>query len=795
MLVAEPTGDPNDEELLKRAKLSSAEVPAELARVKGILASLAGGEVARLFTRTEAELDQDWTSAQQRCGEELADPNLYYQFRQQKPDPDATTAFIEALNALAVVEQAYAQPVFHLAHVDIPPVTSDLSAQQSYLDSAPAGIDARFAWTFDGGRGAGVRVIDVENDWEVDHEDLPDLFYDGRTAFGGFGDKQHGTAVVGIIAAGNNGYGVIGIASEVQLGVVGNIRLGFDFEADAIDEAASHLGAGDVMVLETHAHGPSSGMPCPASEGNCGQWEFICVEFWQGEFDAIRRATARGVIVVEPGGNGGMNLDSPIYSGAFDRSIRDSQAILVGAQMPSGGAESWTNFGSRVDVAGWGNSVTTTGEGNPNDTTFRPGGDDERQWYTNSFSGTSSATPIVAGSVCCLQGIRRAHGLPDFEPVEMRDLLASTGTAQPPGSLPIGPLPNLHAAIDTFGVSPIPVGGSSWPSFGGAILTSPAIASNADGRIEVFALGIDSRIWHLWQTAPSNGWSAWASLGGPSMQGRPAAITNPDGRIEVFARGTDNALWHVWQNGPDAGWSAWASLGGAFASDPGVVLNRDGRAEVFLLDREGTLWHNWREGLGWAIFGWRSLDGSLSGTPCAALDARGRVTVFARSALTGALLFRQQDSPGGSNWLPWGDLGGVVPDRQMVVANADGRLELFIRGTDGQLSHQWQTAPAGPWSGWSPMGGTLAPDTVPGAVLNPVSGRIEVMVPFVDHTAWGIKEIPGAPGWSTWTNHGGSVTDIVIGANADGRLEALARGTDRSLEHIWQLSVDGAWSA
>ena len=39
-----------------------------------------------------------------------------------------------------------------------------------------------------------------------------------------------------------------------------------------------------------------------------------------------------------------------------------------------------------------------------------------------------------------------------------------------------------------------------------------------------------------------------------------------DGRLEVFARGTDNALWHIWQTAPNNGWSGWASLGGVLFS-------------------------------------------------------------------------------------------------------------------------------------------------------------------------------------------------------------------------------------
>jgi hypothetical protein len=90
-------------------------------------------------------------------------------------------------------------------------------------------------------------------------------------------------------------------------------------------------------------------------------------------------------------------------------------------------------------------------------------------------------------------------------------------------------------------------------------------ATNADGRLEVFVRGTDDALWHNWQTAPTNGWSGWASLGGV-ISSEPEVAANADGRLEVFVRGTDNALWHNWQTAPNNGWSGWASLGGIIAS-------------------------------------------------------------------------------------------------------------------------------------------------------------------------------------------------------------------------------------
>jgi hypothetical protein len=68
------------------------------------------------------------------------------------------------------------------------------------------------------------------------------------------------------------------------------------------------------------------------------------------------------------------------------------------------------------------------------------------QWYTGSFSGTSSASPIVAGAVALIEGIRKKLGMSPLNSTEMRSLLRSTGAAQGAG-VAIGTQPNLQAAL------------------------------------------------------------------------------------------------------------------------------------------------------------------------------------------------------------------------------------------------------------------------------------------------------------------------------------------------------------
>ena len=45
---------------------------------------------------------------------------------------------------------------------------------------------------------------------------------------------------------------------------------------------------------------------------------------------------------------------------------------------------------------------------------------------------------------------------------------------------------------------------------------SPMLAASADGRLELLVVGNDGQLWAQWQTAPSNGWSGWASHGQPA---------------------------------------------------------------------------------------------------------------------------------------------------------------------------------------------------------------------------------------------------------------------------------------
>jgi acylphosphatase len=325
-----------------------------------------------------------------------------------------------------------------------------------------------------------------------------------------------------------------------------------------------------------------------------------------------------------------------------------------------------------------------------------------------------------------------------------------------------------------------------WASLSGVVF-DPVVAANADGRLEAFVRGSDGALWHIWQTAPNNGWSGWNSQGGV-IEGAPTVTRNRDGRLEVFARGTDGALWHKWQVVPNGGWSDWSSLGG-WIVNPVASVNADGRLEVFAQGADGALWHIWQTAAGGGWSGWASRGGQLTSKVSVGRNRDGRLEVFVRGT-DGALWHQWQLSAGGG-WGGWSSLGGGLVGPPVIGSNADGRLEVFVRGTDDALWHQWQNSPGGGWSGWASLGGGI---DLP-FVVNNADGRLEVFVRGTDDALWHIWQLTPNGSWGTWqTLSGGLIGGPVASRNADGRLEAFVTGTDRGLWHTWQSTPNGGWN-
>lgn len=386
--------------------------------------------IARLFQRPEAVYEAEKITGERRTGRELADLNLYYAFGPK--DPDEAERLLADLNAMAIVETAYAEPIpalpQHPAPTLLPPLYVD---SQDYLEASPIGVDAYAAWNEPGGRGENVQMVDVELAWVWSHQDLPAPFYEGGTQNPDQGYRDHGTAVMGEIAGLDNAFGITGIANQASVGGQAiNIDDWPENVGSHFDLASAALNPGDVWLIELHGPGPGGA--------------YIAMEWWQGNYDAIANSTAQGRICVEAAGNGSANLDDSIYEGKFDRNVRDSLAIVVGAGTPYAMEPEWfTNYGSRIDANGWGSGIYTTGYGDLYSS------EGENLYYTSDFGGTSGASPMVVGVCCVAQSIYKQLTDAVLAPDILRAAITETGAPQPPPATQyIGPRPNLAALLE-----------------------------------------------------------------------------------------------------------------------------------------------------------------------------------------------------------------------------------------------------------------------------------------------------------------------------------------------------------
>jgi len=277
----------------------------------------------------------------------------------------------------------------------------------------------------------------------------------------------------------------------------------------------------------------------------------------------------------------------------------------------------------------------------------------------------------------------------------------------------------------------------------------------ADGSFEDFAMHKDKL----------NSWSGWRDLGNPvASTDRPvigvlsiAAARNADGRLELFASTGLGGIWHRYQQAANAstwiGWSDMGHLPGVSLNPVEAAVNSDGRMEIFAVGSDGAVWHRW------------------------------------------------QSKPSAGPWSGWTSLGApagaALPVAVKACANKDGRIELFVLGSDGTIWHGWQSKPsAGPWSSWNSLGKPSAVELRSYAVHLDSAGMIELCAVgsapgegefgITKSSVWHTRqpEPNHTSAWQGWTSLGtpcapDAYLSVELGTEKDGRLALYAAGEGR----------------
>jgi hypothetical protein len=240
---------------------------------------------------------------------------------------------------------------------------------------------------------------------------------------------------------------------------------------------------------------------------------------------------------------------------------------------------------------------------------------------------------------------------------------------------------------------------------------------NPDGHLEVFAIGSDNSLWHIWQKGANNiEWTEWVPLGGFVKQ--ITVAPNADGHLEVFAIGGDDALWHTWQDGSsDNGWSDWSSMGGNDLRQIAVASNKDGRLEVFTRDTSNGLKHIWQDrssATAWS--GWNYI-GSPFLTLSVARGLSGELHLFSINAFFNDL-WEAFQSPNG-DWNPIQPISDGNSYQGVLGVETKDDIELILFDTDDKFNQRQPTPQLG---SWSPRSEIALPSSLPNDDVLPPGG-------------------------------------------------------------------------
>jgi len=272
--------------------------------------------------------------------------------------------------------------------------------------------------------GNGVVVAVYDDGVDENHEDLDDN-YDGSLeldgTFGGLVDDgtpntsndAHGTACAGIIAGENNGVGGIGVAW-------GSTIVGVDFLGTIQETSGTAMLNSELAMQSFDVVSNSWGIYGFGSTNDIlNSSNFVYYEAQNVETSAELGRGGLGTIMVKAAGNDGL---TDVPSAQNDGLNVSRHMITVGATDINGDTMNYSNWGVNLLISAPAASVTTDLTGSDGYNTA-PDGD-----YTDTFGGTSAATPVVSGVVALMLEANDQLGWRDVQQI-IAHSAAQTGSA------------------------------------------------------------------------------------------------------------------------------------------------------------------------------------------------------------------------------------------------------------------------------------------------------------------------------------------------------------------------------
>ena len=334
-----------------------------------------------------------------------------------------------------------------------------------HIDGQRVGVNARPAWTYPGGKGEGQFFVDVEHGWTTEHIRLPTSKIKLLVGESQFGERAHGTSVLGIVcgkhppAGGCEGLApnvlYVGLASPAPgSAAAASLPPALRYVAPTADvqNVYDAIAIGVYELYKRHKSSPQDGYGVLLLEHQTAQG--LPVETYEGVQALVELATSLpfGITVVEAAGNAGVNLDT--HPDAEVLNQHDSGAILVGSANkarigpPASGHHTRfnsSNFGLRVNCYAWGERVMTpawrAGTSGP------PGVIDE---CNDLFGHTSAAAAIIAGAALIVQGIAAHLERAPLDANQLRTILANPASGTPCAGGKIGVMPDLGKIAPTI---------------------------------------------------------------------------------------------------------------------------------------------------------------------------------------------------------------------------------------------------------------------------------------------------------------------------------------------------------